>query len=161
MPRATQCQKCWAVGHVIGIFVNANLFSRCGGSHDQGCYTSEAAKCMDCNGTHDTKPLISRKRQQYSNGCLEPLYSAQGYSYYSKQALPNDKCYRKRVCQPSTYRSAPPPSQAVVPQPCPSFSSLIQPKPQPPMTRPGPRSTKYRTSDCLCPQIWSLMLKSM
>lgn len=53
VPRATQCTKCWAFGHVQGTCGKPATCSRCGTSHDHGVCTTEAAKCVNCSGAHD------------------------------------------------------------------------------------------------------------
>lgn len=55
VPRATQCVKCWAIGHVVGVCEKPGVCSRCGGAHDQGRCTTEIAKCVNCDGSHDAK----------------------------------------------------------------------------------------------------------
>lgn len=55
VPRITQCSRCWAVGPVVGICNEAEVCSRCVGSHGVCNCTSESAKSVNCHGDHDTK----------------------------------------------------------------------------------------------------------
>lgn len=123
VPRATQCSKCWKVGHVIGVCNKPVTCSRCGGTHDDGSCTTQTVKCVNCHGAHDAKSTECPRLKKES-AVLRRMARDNSTRREATAALRRRRSRRRRRAAPNTLR------QPILPP------TLVDPPPVTPLAPP-------------------------